>query len=85
MAAAGSLRGTIDALLSDKNVYRSAQALGPAYEHPERLSDDSIETYLRPLVGTEQRTIDLRRFLAAFDNRHTLAVEAGLKTLQRQR
>src|SRR6195256_1150290 len=52
MAAAGGLRGTIDALLSDKNVYRSAQALGPAYEHPERLSDDSIETYLRPLVRT---------------------------------
>src|SRR3979411_2250013 len=38
MAAGGGLRGTIDALLSDKNVYRSAQALGPAYEHPERLS-----------------------------------------------
>src|SRR6202042_1252845 len=35
MAAAGGLRGTIDALLSDKSVYRSAQALGPAYEHPE--------------------------------------------------
>jgi pimeloyl-ACP methyl ester carboxylesterase len=82
MAAGGGLRGTIDALLSDKNVYRSAQALGPAYEHPELLSDDSIETYLRPLVRTEQRTIDLRRFLAAFDNRHTLAVEAGLKKLQ---
>jgi pimeloyl-ACP methyl ester carboxylesterase len=82
MAAAGGLRGTLDALLSDKNVYRSAQALGPAYEHPERLSDDSIEAYLRPLVRTEQRTTDLRRFLAAFDNRHTLAVEASLKTLQ---
>jgi pimeloyl-ACP methyl ester carboxylesterase len=82
MAAAGCLGGTIDALLADKNVYRSAQALGPAYEHPERLSDDTIETYLRPLVRTEQRTRDLRRFLAAFDNRHTLAVEAGLKTLQ---
>ena len=82
MAAAGGLRGTIDTLLSDKNVYRSAQALGPAYEHPERLSDDSIETYLRPLVRTEQRTSDLQRFLAAFDNRHTVAVEAGLKTLQ---
>jgi len=82
MAAAGGLRGTLDALLSDKNVYRSAQALGPAYEHPELLSDASIETYLRPLVRTEQRTFDLQRFLAAFDNRHTLAVEAGLKTLQ---
>ena len=82
MAAAGGLRGTLDALLSDKNVYRSAQALGPAYEHPERLSDSSIETYLRPLVRTEQRTIDLQRFLAAFDNRHTVAIEAALKTLQ---
>jgi len=82
MAAAGGLGGTIEALLSDKNVYRSAQALGPAYEHPERLSDDSIETYLRPLVRTEQRAIDLGRFLAAFDNRHTVAVEAGLKKLQ---
>ena len=81
MAAAGGLRGTLQAMLSDKSVYRSAQALGPAYEHPERLADDTIEQYLRPLVSTEQRTRDLQRFLAAFDNKHTLAVEARLKTL----
>ena len=30
MAAAGGLRGTLEAMLSDKSVYRSAQALGPA-------------------------------------------------------
>jgi pimeloyl-ACP methyl ester carboxylesterase len=82
MAAGGGLRGTLDAMLSDKSIYRSPQALGPAYEHPERLSDDSIETYLRPLVETQQRTHDLQRFLAAFDNRHTLAIEAQLKMLQ---
>jgi pimeloyl-ACP methyl ester carboxylesterase len=82
MAAAGGLRGTLDAMLSDKSVYRSPQALGPAYEHPEQLSDDSIEKYLRPLVRTEQRTRDLQRFLAAFDNKHTLAIEARLKTLK---
>jgi len=82
MAAGGGLRGTLDAMLSDKRVYRSPQALGPAYEHPERLSDDSIETYLRPLVRTEQRTRDLQRFLAAFDNQHTLAIEGRLKTLK---
>jgi len=81
MAAGGGLGGTLEALLADKSVYRSAQALGPAYEHPERLSDASIETYLRPLILTEQRTRDLQRFLAAFDNRHTLAIEARLKTL----
>jgi len=82
MAAAGGLRGTLDAMLGDKSVYRSPQALGPAYEHPERLTDDSIEAYLRPLLRTEQRTRDLQRFLAAFDNKHTLAIEAELKTLK---
>src|SRR6185369_15708937 len=71
MAAGGGLRATLEAMLSDKRIYRSPQALGPAYEHPERVSDDSIESYLRPLVRTEQRTRDLQRFLAAFDNKHT--------------
>jgi pimeloyl-ACP methyl ester carboxylesterase len=82
MAAAGGLRGTLEAMLSDKSVYRSPQALGPAYEHPEQVSDDSVEQYLRPFVRTEQRTRDLQRFLAAFDNKHTLAIEARLKTLK---
>jgi pimeloyl-ACP methyl ester carboxylesterase len=82
MAANGDLRKTLDAMLADKSIYRSPQALGPAYEHPERLADETIEEYLRPLVETEQRTRDLQRFLAAFDNRHTLAIEGGLKALQ---
>ena len=76
MAAAGGLRGTLDAMLADKNIYRSAQALGPAYEHPDRVTDETIETYLRPLVRTEQR------FLAAFDCKHTVAVETHLRTLK---
>ncbi len=82
MAANGGLPGTLSAMLSDKGIYRSPQALGPAYEHPERVSDDTIETYLRPLIRTEQRTRDFQRFLAAFDNKHTLAIEGRLKTLK---
>jgi pimeloyl-ACP methyl ester carboxylesterase len=82
MAAAGGLRGALDSMLADKNFYRSAQALGPAYEHPERLADETIEAYLRPLVSTEQRTHDFQRFLAAFACEHTLAVEAQLRKLQ---
>ena len=81
MAAAGGLPGTLNAMLSDKQVYRSLGALGPAYEHPEQVSDDSIEKYLRPLVRSEQRTRDLQRFLAAFDNSHTVAVQNQLKKL----
>jgi pimeloyl-ACP methyl ester carboxylesterase len=82
MAAAGGLRGTLDAMLADKSIYRSPKALGPAYEHPDRLSNESIETYLRPFVRTDQRTRDLERFLATFDNKHTLAIEGRLKTLK---
>ena len=82
MAAAGGLRGALEGMLADKSVYRSPQALGPAYEHPERLSDESIETYLRPLVRTEQRTRDFQRFLAAFDNVQTVRLESRLRTLQ---
>lgn len=81
MAAKGGLRGTLEAMLADKSVYRSPQALGPAYEHPELLTDDSIDQYLQPLISTEQRTRDLERFLAAFDNKHTRAIESRLKTL----
>ncbi len=45
MAAAGGLRDTLNAMLADKGIYRSPQALGPAYEDPASLSDEDIETY----------------------------------------
>ena len=81
MAAAGGLRGTLQAMLADKNTYRAPQALGPAYEHPEQVSDDTIDKYLHPFVRNDQRTRDLQRFLAAFDNKHTLTIADRLKTL----
>jgi len=81
MAAGGGLRTALDSMLADKNTYRALQALGPAYEHAEQVSDDTIDKYLRPFVRNDQRTRDLQRFLAAFDNKHTLAVETRLKTL----
>ncbi|MGE5801700.1 MAG: alpha/beta fold hydrolase [Gemmatimonadota bacterium] len=82
MAANGGLPGTLDAMLGDKNVYRAPHALGPAYEHPERVTDETIDAYLQPLVRTAQRTRDLQRFLAAFDSAHTVRVEPQLKRLE---
>lgn len=82
MAAGGGLPGALNTMLADKNFYRSAQALGPAYEHPKQVSDATIETYLRPHVRTAQRTRGLERFLAAFDCSHTVAIEARLKLLK---
>lgn len=82
MSAAGGLSGVLNAMLTDKGVYRSPGALGPAYEDPAQVSDETIEIYLRPFVANAQRTRDLERFLAAFDCSHTVAVEGELKKLQ---
>jgi pimeloyl-ACP methyl ester carboxylesterase len=82
MAAAGGLRQTLEAMLKDKSIYRSAQALGPAYERPDNLSDGDIGIYLEPHLRSEQRLKDFQRFLAAFDNKHTLAIETKLKQLK---
>lgn len=81
MALAGGLTDTLGAMLADTSVYRSPDALGPAYQDPTSVTDADIETYLRPLLRTEQRTHDLQRFLAAFDNKHTLAIETQLRAL----
>jgi pimeloyl-ACP methyl ester carboxylesterase len=82
MVAAGGLRDALSAMLADKAVYRSPRALGPAYERPESVSDEDIETYLRPLVRSEQRTRDVERFVGAFDNKHTVTIEPQLRQLK---
>src|SRR6202008_3550541 len=82
MVKAGGLRDTLNAMLADKRIFRSPGALGPAYERPETVTDEDIETYLRPLVRSQQRTHDLERFVAAFDNKHTVAIEPRLRQLQ---
>jgi len=81
MVAAGGLPQTLNAMLADKSVYRSPQALGPAYERPEAVSDDTIETYLEPHLRSPQRVHDLERFVNAFDCRHTVEIEKPLRQL----
>ena len=82
MVKAGGLRDTLNAMLADKTIFRSSGALGPAYERPETVTDEDIETYLRPLVRTEQRTRDLQRFVVAFNNKHTRVIELQLRELR---
>jgi pimeloyl-ACP methyl ester carboxylesterase len=81
MVAGGGLGKTLNAMLSDKSIYRSPGALGSAYEHPETATDEDIEIYLRPHLRSEQRTRDLARFVSAFDHKHTLAIEPQLRKL----
>src|ERR1700729_2288402 len=82
MVAAGGLSKMLNAMLGDKSIYRSPGALGPAYEHPEAVRDEDIDIYLRPHLRNEQRIHDLERFVGAFDNKHTLAIEPQLRQLK---
>ena len=82
MVAAGGLPDTLNAMLADKSIYRSPGALGPAYERPEAVSDDTIETYLRPFTRSAQRMRDIERFVNAFDCRHTVEIERKLGQVQ---
>src|SRR6202047_2264717 len=82
MVKAGGLREILEAMLANKTIFRSPGALGPAYERPETVTDEDIETYLRPLVRSEQRTRDLQRFVVAFDNKHTRVIEPQLRELR---
>lgn len=82
MARAGGLAGALQKMHDDKSFYRSAEALGLAYEDPSTVPDQIIDAYLEPLLASPQRVRDLERFLEAFDCRHTVAVEAQLKTFQ---
>jgi pimeloyl-ACP methyl ester carboxylesterase len=82
MVKAGGLHDTLEALLADKTIYRSPGALAPAYQRPKIATDEDIETYLRPLIRSEQRTRDLQRFIVAFDNSHTRVIEPQLRKLE---
>ncbi len=82
MAAGGGLGVTLNAMLADKAIYRSEQALGPAYERPDQVTDETIEMYLRPHVASPKRLRNVERFLAAFDCAQTVAIESKLKALQ---
>jgi len=81
MAANGGLKDTLSAMLANKAVFRSPETLGPCYENPLSVSDESIDIYLKPFLRTAQRLKDFERFLAAFDNAHTTRIEAKLRQL----
>jgi len=82
MTIAGGLKSTLTAMLADKSIYRSPDALGPAYEDANSVTDLDIDTYLKPHLRSEQRTEDLTRFVAAFDNMHTRKIEPQLRQLK---
>jgi pimeloyl-ACP methyl ester carboxylesterase len=76
---AGGARAVLEPLCADPAVARGALAVG--FEHPERLSDDTLRGFLAPLLASDARVRHLERFFAAMDCRQTVEIEPLLRRL----
>jgi haloalkane dehalogenase len=64
--------------LNDKQLARSSRGLGGAYTYPEKLSDETIEVYLRPLVETPLRKSQLNQYTVSLGVNELVAVRDNL-------
>jgi pimeloyl-ACP methyl ester carboxylesterase len=57
------------------------QAFSSVYEDPERIPDEAFKTYLEPLLSSEQRSLDVRRFASLANVRVTASIAPQLREL----
>jgi pimeloyl-ACP methyl ester carboxylesterase len=77
--AQGQLGEIGKAMLGDIETARSRFAI--AYEHPEKLSIETVRTYLEPIFATPDAIRLLERWFQATDNRQTVSIEPLLRRL----
>jgi pimeloyl-ACP methyl ester carboxylesterase len=64
--------------LNDKQLARSSRGLGAAYTYPDRLTDEMIETYFRPIVETPLRKSQMQEYTIALGSNPLVAVRENL-------
>ena len=65
--------------LANHALARSPQSLGGAYTDPANLTDESIETYLAPLIATPARVAQLNAYTVALEPNVLVGIEPELK------
>jgi pimeloyl-ACP methyl ester carboxylesterase len=63
----------------DKARARSAEGVGAFYTHPERLTDETIETYFRPFAESKLRRAQLNQFSIAMETNPLVAIREELR------
>jgi pimeloyl-ACP methyl ester carboxylesterase len=63
----------------DKARARSAEGVGAFYTHPERLTDETIETYFRPFVESKLKRTQLNQFSVAMATNPLVAIREDLR------
>jgi haloalkane dehalogenase len=66
--------------LKDKALARSPKGMGGlAYTYPERLTDETIETYFRPLVETPLKRAQVNRYAVSMGTNSLVGVREALR------
>jgi haloalkane dehalogenase len=65
--------------LQDKQMARSEKGLGLAYTFPDRLSDETIEFYLRPLVSSRARKVQVDQYTESLGENLLAAITPRLQ------
>jgi haloalkane dehalogenase len=66
--------------LNDKQLARSAKGMGgQAYSYPENLTDEVVETYLRPLVETPLRKSQLNEYTISLGTNELVGIRGNLR------
>jgi haloalkane dehalogenase len=63
----------------DKARARSAEGVGAYYTHPERLSDETIETYYRPFADSKLKRAQLNQFAVTMATSPLVAIREDLR------
>jgi len=65
--------------LKDKNLARSDKGMGGlAYTYPERLADETIETYLRPPIETPRKKAQANKYAVSMGTNSLTAIRKAL-------
>ncbi len=64
----------------DKELARSAKGVGAFYTYPERLTDETIETYFRPFAETPLKKTQLNQFSIAMETNPLVAIREELRS-----
>lgn len=66
--------------LQDKSVARAPQGLGGAFTYPDKLTDETIEAYLRPFTSSPLRKEQFHQYAIALGQNDLLAIQDRLHT-----
>jgi pimeloyl-ACP methyl ester carboxylesterase len=65
--------------LNDKQLARSPKGLGAAYTYPDRLADETIETYFRPIVETPLKKTQMQEYTISLGVNPLVAIREDLR------